>query len=743
MQEVVIKTGVDLGDSPQQVQSLRSQYTELFKELGRVQEGSAEYYAILKKTAAIKGEMRELREEIKALDPREQIRLIGGLAKSAAGGFEAATGAVALFAGKNEELEKTLLKVNAAIAVTHGLQEFTEGARRARALWGVFTGTLNAAAQKSKALAAATKAVTAAQKEGNAASVAAAEEQKAQALATDGATLSTKLLGGALKALGIGLIIAAIAYLVDNWKELKKQIMAILPSMGDASGAFDKFKNILVGVGGVVINLVVTPIKLLISGVQTAIKVFEDVKNGHWGQIFTDIGQGVKDGVKIVAEGLDFVKNYEQGAASSRAAQADARRKEELEKQIKFEEDKVKVMEAGGQDSYRVSLDIIKKKKELYADDEEKLKEVLLDERVLRAEHGKMLAEEAAKAAEKAAEAEKKYEEEQERIRDEHAKRLAKIAEEEKDEIEKNAAEALKLQTEFIEKGREIDEDSNQRKLDKLEKEYALAVEKSKGNYTALIELQLSYTKQKAVIQKEIDEKAEEEQQKKYEAFIRSIEQADQNLLKSEKNTYKEKIEALRKSNAEIEGLLARGILNEKAALQAKKVNAEIEKELNKQVADSKKAEVAAIGGALNALSGIVAKNSVVGKAIAVGQATINTYQGATLALASAPPPYSYIEAAAITAAGLANVRKIIATKVGANDTGGGSASVSGTGGAGIAFNAPAVPQSAQTTNLSQSSIDQLNSNTNSQNQRVYVSESDITGTQVKVASYGNDSTLN
>ena len=223
-QEVVIKSSVDLGDSPQQVQSLRSEYTQAFKELGNLQRGSVEYYEQLKKTAALKGEMRELREEIKALDPREQIRLIGGLAKSAAGGFEAATGAVALFAGKNEELEKTLLKVNAAIAVTHGLQEFTEGARRAKALWGVFTSTLNAAAAKSKSVAAATKALTIAQKEGNAASIATAEAQKAQAIATDGATLSTKLLGGAMKALGIGLIIAAIAYLVDNWKALKKEI---------------------------------------------------------------------------------------------------------------------------------------------------------------------------------------------------------------------------------------------------------------------------------------------------------------------------------------------------------------------------------------------------------------------------------------------------------------------------------------------------------------------------------------
>jgi hypothetical protein len=60
----------------------------------------------------------------------------------------------------------------------------------------------------------------------------------------------------------------------------------------------------------------------------------------------------------------------------------------------------------------------------------------------------------------------------------------------------------------------------------------------------------------------------------------------------------------------------------------------------------------------------LVDEHSAAGKAIAVTLAIINTYQGATAALASLPPPFSYIAAAATVAAGLLNVNKILTTQI-------------------------------------------------------------------------------
>lgn len=66
---------------------------------------------------------------------------------------------------------------------------------------------------------------------------------------------------------------------------------------------------------------------------------------------------------------------------------------------------------------------------------------------------------------------------------------------------------------------------------------------------------------------------------------------------------------------------------------------------------------------ALNDLMTIVGKNSKFGKAIAIVQAIRDTYAGANKALASAPPPFNFISAAATVAAGIANVRQIARTK--------------------------------------------------------------------------------
>ena len=83
------------------------------------------------------------------------------------------------------------------------------------------------------------------------------------------------------------------------------------------------------------------------------------------------------------------------------------------------------------------------------------------------------------------------------------------------------------------------------------------------------------------------------------------------------------------------------------------------------------------ISDALGTLAQAVGENTAAGKALAVAQAIINTYQGATLALATYPPPFGAIAAATVIAAGLLQVKKIVSTKVpappGTKNVGGGS----------------------------------------------------------------------
>lgn len=99
-------------------------------------------------------------------------------------------------------------------------------------------------------------------------------------------------------------------------------------------------------------------------------------------------------------------------------------------------------------------------------------------------------------------------------------------------------------------------------------------------------------------------------------------------------------------------------------------------------------AKLQVIGSALGAVAQAVGENTVAGKALAISQAIINTYQGATLALATYPPPFGAIAAGVVIAAGLLNVKKIVSTKVpkppgtnlkGAGGAGGASASIPST----------------------------------------------------------------
>ena len=98
------------------------------------------------------------------------------------------------------------------------------------------------------------------------------------------------------------------------------------------------------------------------------------------------------------------------------------------------------------------------------------------------------------------------------------------------------------------------------------------------------------------------------------------------------------------------------------------------------------------ISDALGTLAQAVGENTVAGKALAVAQATISTYQGAALALATYPPPFGAIAAGTVIAAGLLNVRKILSTKVPAPP---GTKGLGGGGGSSASISAPSIPSTA------------------------------------------------
>jgi hypothetical protein len=142
---------------------------------------------------------------------------------------------------------------------------------------------------------------------------------------------------------------------------------------------------------------------------------------------------------------------------------------------------------------------------------------------------------------------------------------------------------------------------------------------------------------------------------------------------------------------------------------------------LERQVQDEK---LNILNAGINAAIEIVGRESAAGKALAIAQAVMNTYTGATRALKDVPYPFNFVAAATTIASGFLSVKKIMATPLPNNAGAGMSANVN--------MSAPVTPQlpQAQTTNLSQSTINDIGN----QAVRAYVVESDVTSNQQRIA---------
>jgi hypothetical protein len=224
--------------------------------------------------------------------------------------------------------------------------------------------------------------------------------------------------------------------------------------------------------------------------------------------------------------------------------------------------------------------------------------------------------------------------------------------------------------------------------------------------------------KEKDKAQKEKD-KIEKDRQEGLEAFRRERE-LESKITKTEILG----VTAIGKDALISTQVVAKGVSNAIQVTSAEQ--AEAQQKLNQQKFES---EVALATQTLSIVGGLVDQNSAAGKAIAVTQAIINTYQGASKALAQGGI-FGPVAAAATIAAGLINVKKIISTKV---PSAKGTGNVADSGSPSMSMSAapisPSAPIQNTVTSLSQQSINQMGSATG----RAYVVESDITNQQEKI----------
>lgn len=124
--DIPLKVTVDGAGAGKTLGDLRKEITGLTNELLNAEKGTQKYTQTALQLGKVKAEFKDIREQVAALDPEKRAAAFSKLGNALAGGFQAATGAAALFGVEAEEVNKALLKVQAATALAQGIQSVTE-----------------------------------------------------------------------------------------------------------------------------------------------------------------------------------------------------------------------------------------------------------------------------------------------------------------------------------------------------------------------------------------------------------------------------------------------------------------------------------------------------------------------------------------------------------------------------------------------------------------------------------------
>ena len=214
---IEVKGGDSVGKASEKVTSLKTQLKQLKEQLASGTLAPDEFEKVARKAGELSDRIGDVNQKVKTLGS-DTKRLDGfiGIATGITSGFAAAQGAMALFGSENEDLQKTLIKVQGATALLNGLQGIQLALQKESA---AMTAIQSARLQVLTFL------------------------QTRYTAAVGGTTGAMRLLRIAGAALGIGLIIGAIALLVSNFDKLKNTIGKFLPSLDSIVKGFKAAYN--------------------------------------------------------------------------------------------------------------------------------------------------------------------------------------------------------------------------------------------------------------------------------------------------------------------------------------------------------------------------------------------------------------------------------------------------------------------------------------------------------------------
>ncbi len=263
----------------------------------------------------------------------------------------------AIFGFDNDEIERSIQKLVALQNVMQGIEKINQQINSQEGIGGwlakgnsmidSFVAKITGANKAQEALNKSTVAGVTASK-----SLAAAEE--AQAVATGGATIATKALSFALKTLGIGLIISAVAALIEYWEDIYDWFTDTIPALKNLNTWFEKIERVVTGVGNAILNYLVQPL-------ITVGKVIAALSTGKLEEI-AKIPSIISEGIK---KQFNIVQNYQDGANKAIQNQQKRHNAKMLKDKKEANEEWLKDEEAKNGKSLKLTQEYVKKQQEI------------------------------------------------------------------------------------------------------------------------------------------------------------------------------------------------------------------------------------------------------------------------------------------------------------------------------------------------------------------------------------------
>ena len=647
-------------ETDKSVKSLRTQLKEAQADVGLMADkfGATSKEAInaAKRAADLKDRIGDAKALTDAFNPDAKFKAVASSLAGVAGGFSALQGAMALFGNENKDVEKALLKVNAAMALSQGLQAVGESV------------------DSFKQLGAVIKSTTTFQELNNAATKTAAAVQKAFGVSVETTSTGFKVLKGAIVATGIGALVVLLGEVINNFDAISKWIKSSpLGALANGVGKLVEQFTDFIGVTSEAernLNKLSGANKRANEDIENRIKVLK-AQGGSEKEIYDLSQKRVENELSTLRESLktkgklteeeskqfrdlkteqlvltaDY--NKKSADAAAKAAEDAKKKRDEASKQaiedkktadkmlldlqnekalaeIKSEDDKAKKQAEINMNARIAEIDALKvdtkTKNELKKATEEayQLEVKEIDDKI----------------KEKRAENDKKFEEELQQTLSEA--RIAKFKEGKEKEV---AAldEALVAETKKV-----LDN------ADYTEEQKGLMVAALREKYGAEVA--------------EIDAKYVKEADEKEQARLDSI-------VNNENLSYEARKQGVDDALALNKKLYKEGKIDADAYTKTEKELSDARVEISKKEAAARAENAQKISSTLKNAAKAIGEHTVAGKAAAIAATTIDTYMSATAAfksLAGIPivgPVLGTVAAAAAIAAGLKNVKAILAVK--------------------------------------------------------------------------------